>query len=87
MPTIPPCKNPHHPAGVARDKGMVILQEEDERVVFACVPCKDIEKILSVQVVTLPRGRERAKYLAGIQGVKRAADVRKNQVGKITYFH
>ena len=87
MPQIPPCKNPDHPKGVPRDKGMIILEEQDHRVVFACVPCKDLNKVLSAQVVTLPQGKARAAYLAGIVSTKRAASVQRTRTGKITYFH
>lgn len=87
MPNVPPCKNPHHPASVDRSRAMVILGEEADRVIFACQACKDIEKILSVQVRTLPKGVERAKHMMELQGVKRAETVKRNQVGRITYFH
>lgn len=66
---------------------MIILGEEDDRVIFACQACKDLNKALSVQVRTLPRGIDRARHMAELQGVQRAREVRRSQTGKITYFH
>jgi hypothetical protein len=84
---IPPCKNPNHPKGVDRKKSMIVLEENADRVCFACVACKDIEKILSVQVVTLPRGWAAAKFKNDITGVTRAKEVVKGARGRIRYFN
>lgn len=46
----PACTNPQHPAG--RSKDMLFLEEKDSAYVFACAGCKDVNKKLSVQVVT-----------------------------------
>lgn len=84
---IPPCKNPAHPKGVDRQKAMIVLEEGAERVVFACVACRDINKVLSVQIVTLPKGWAAAKWKNDMSGVTRAKNVVKGQHGRIRYFH
>lgn len=84
---LPPCKSPNHPKGVPRDRGMIVLEENANRVAFACVPCRDIEKILSVQIVTLPKGWAAAKYQNALAGVERAKQVVRGREGKIKYFH
>ena len=86
MPDLPPCKNPHHPPEYNRSSGMIVLEESAERVVFACVPCRDICKQFSVQVRTLPMGWQKAKYGNDLVGVKRASEVIRGREGRIRYF-
>lgn len=62
---------------------MVIIRENAREVVFACEKCRDVKKILSVQVVTLGRGFQAEREL---RGMKRARQVQKTPVGKIRYF-
>lgn len=84
MASIPPCQNPDHPREFSRETSMVVIEEDSERVVFACKACRDINKALSVQVRTLPKGFAKANYQNEIRGVERQAVVRK--LGKIAYF-
>lgn len=68
--SIPQCKNPNHPAGSPRDK-MVVTDENEFGVMLACVPCRDINRIISSQYVTLPKGWQRANHFAQVQKLDR----------------
>lgn len=86
----PHCKSPDHPPEVPRDS-MILVDEHRERgyvthYCFACVPCRDIRKIISVQVRTAPEFRELVAQHPAMQQYKRARSVEKNHLGKITYF-
>jgi hypothetical protein len=50
MTKLPECRNPQHPAGMP--KQMIFLEEKDNALVFACQACKDVNRKLSVQIVT-----------------------------------
>jgi len=50
MRKTPLCRNPQHPAG--KEKRMIFLEQKGETFVFACQACKDVNKVMSVQVVT-----------------------------------
>lgn len=80
---IPPCRNPDHPSDSPRTKGMIVVQQTNREVVFACETCRDAKKILSVQVVTLGHGWNAEREL---HGLPRANQVQKTPVGKIKYF-
>jgi hypothetical protein len=47
---LPECTNPQHPAGLPRK--MIYLQTKDHAHVFGCQACKDVNKKLSVRVMT-----------------------------------
>lgn len=77
----PQCKSPHHP-GDNRDT-MLLVDENTTHFVFACSACKDVNKVLSVQVRTKPEFR--AHVREQIQPYKQARQVDK-RLGRITYF-
>lgn len=78
----PTCRNPKCPKPMIP---MVIMEETEHRAVFACEPCRDINKVLSVQVVTLPKGWSKATYENEMRGIKRVQNVHRVG-GKIRYF-
>lgn len=83
MMKIPPCASPDHPSDSPRDKGMVVVQENQREVVFACTTCRDSKKILSAQVVTLGRGWNAEREL---RGLPRAKVVQRSPTGRVRYF-
>jgi len=50
MTKLPECRNPQHPFGMP--KQMIFLEEKDNALVFACQACKDVNRKLSVQIIT-----------------------------------
>lgn len=48
--SLPLCTNPQHPAGLPRQ--MVFLQTKDHAHVFGCQACRDVNRKLSVRVMT-----------------------------------
>lgn len=87
----PLCRAPDHPPERSRDS-MVLVEEHRTKgyvthLVFACVACRDIRKILSVQVRALPEFRQAIREHPDIQRYKRARSVERDPTsGKITYF-
>lgn len=77
----PTCKNPQCPG--PRDK-MVLLEETPSHLVFGCKPCRDIHKVLSVQVRVKPLYRRHV--IQQLQPYKKARAVEKDRAGRITYF-
>ncbi len=47
---LPLCNNPQHPAGLPRR--MIYLQTKDQAHVFGCQACRDVNRKLSVRVIT-----------------------------------
>lgn len=88
---IPDCKNPDHPPSSPRNQ-MICVEEHESRgvvthYVFACVPCRDIRKILSAQVVSTPKFREYVQTEPRMQAYKKAVQVMRDPTGKrIRYF-
>ena len=77
----PECRNPQCPG--PRDQ-MVLVDATPSHYVFACLPCKDKHRVLSVQVRTKPTFRRHVREQ--IIPYRRALDVRKDRQGRITYF-
>jgi len=48
--SLPLCTNPQHPAGLPRR--MIFLQTKDHAHVFGCQACRDVNRKLSVRVMT-----------------------------------
>jgi hypothetical protein len=48
--SLPLCTNPQHPAGMPRR--MIYLQTKDHAHVFGCQACRDVNRKLSVRVMT-----------------------------------
>lgn len=88
----PQCKSPDHPPDAPRDS--MILIEEHRPVahgpithfVFGCTACRDIRKIISVQVRTAPEFRRFVASHPAMQQYKRARQVEKDRLGRIKYF-
>lgn len=88
----PHCKSPDHPPEAPRDQ-MVLVDEHRPvphgpvtHYCFACVPCRDIRKIISVQVRTAPEFREFVRSHPAMQQYKRARQVQRDKLGRIKYF-
>lgn len=79
---LPKCQSPTCP----NPSRMIFLEETPEHFVFGCEACKDINKVLSVQVRTKRHGMALARQRADLRGLARAQKVIRKQ-GKITYFH
>lgn len=59
---IPPCPaGSQHPYSDLK-KGMVVVHEEGERVIFGCLACLEINRTQQVIIRTLPPGWRRASY-------------------------
>lgn len=57
---IPPCPaGSQHPYTDLK-RGMKVLYEENERVIFGCMACLEVNRTQQVIVRTLPRGWKRA---------------------------
>lgn len=79
----PLCRSPQHPTS-NRDT-MILVEETPSHYCFACIACKDINHVLSVQIRTKP---EYARHVASdpqLVEYKRARAVEK-KLGRITYF-
>jgi hypothetical protein len=63
---IPQCKNPQHPIG--RSRTMLFLEQKDHCFVFACQACKDMNRKLSVQVLTESSFRQQVRKDLAKQG-------------------
>lgn len=86
----PHCRNPHHPPDASRDS-MALLREHRgtgptgpvTHHVWICRACMERRRLESIQVITSP---EYKSYIASLPEVRRAKDVRRDRLGKITYF-
>lgn len=59
---IPPCPaGPQHPYSDLK-KGMVVVKEEGERVVFGCMACLEVNHTVQVVCRTLSPGWKHAAY-------------------------
>lgn len=89
---MPLCKSPDHPPDAPRDS--MILVEEHRPVAngpvthycFGCVACRDIRKIISVQVRSAPEFQEFVRSHPRMQEYKRARSVERDRLGRIKYF-
>jgi hypothetical protein len=79
--TLPTCKSP---TCLDRNR-MILVDESPTQWVFACEACKDINKVLSVQVRTKPAASLLIKQQVMIDRMKKG-QVTRNRLGKITYF-
>jgi len=87
----PICKNPDHPPDAPRDKMLLVDEHRTQghvtHYVFACVPCKDIRKLISAQVVTAPEFRQYVATEPRMLAYKRARLVERDPTrGRIKYF-
>jgi hypothetical protein len=88
---LPHCKSPDHPPEAPRDQ-MILVDETGKgglttHYVFACVPCRDIRKIISAQVVCDPRFRTYIQNEPRMLEYKRAVRVLRDPTGRrIKYF-
>lgn len=87
---MPQCKNPQHPGD---DRDTMILVDEKRlgsgvtHHVFACLRCRDINKVLSVQVRSTPEFRQYINSAPRMQQYKRARLVERDPTnGRIKYF-
>lgn len=80
MKKIPECCSEAHPLGASRNT-MRVAQETPEWVSFICKECG------SIQVRTLRRGRERARYSIEQRASSDLIRKYKNQVGKVRVFN
>lgn len=64
---------------------MVVLLEADDHLELGCTVCRD-NKILSTQVITRPKGWDRARWQNEINGVEKAKQIQRTQTGRIRYF-
>jgi hypothetical protein len=62
---------------------MVLLEETSSHYTFGCPPCRDINKVLSIQVRTKALFR---KHIQQQVLYKRASSVQRDGRGRITYF-
>ena len=60
--TIPPCVCSAHPRGEDRTKYMFIAECTADHVVFCCKRCSEIMHEAVIQVRTLARARDKARY-------------------------
>lgn len=87
----PLCKSPDHPPSAPRDQ-MLLVDEHSQgglvtHYVWACLPCRDIRKIVSAQVVSSPAFRQYVASEPRMQQYKRARLVERDPTGgRITYF-
>ena len=59
---IPACVCTAHPPGEDRRKWMIVAECTSEFVTFCCKRCSEITHTAVVQVRTIGRGREKARY-------------------------
>jgi hypothetical protein len=91
--TNPLCKSPDHPPEAPRDQ-MVLVDEKRAgnhgavtHRCFACVPCRDIRRVLSVQVQATPEFKAFINAQPEMQQYKRARLVERDPTsGRIKYF-
>lgn len=63
---------------------MVLLEETESHFTFGCIPCRDVHRVLSIQVRTKPLFR---RFIAQqLEPFKRAHQVQRDTRGRITYF-
>ena len=63
---LPNCDNPQHPAG--KPRRMTFLQYRDNAYVFGCQACKDVNRKLSVRVMTDQFFRREVRKQLGKEG-------------------
>ena len=91
MNRAPQCRNPEHPASHSRDS-MILVEEKEERgyvthYVWGCTVCRDVNKVLAVQVISNPRFRDAIRSQPEMQQYKRARMVERDPTsGRIKYF-
>lgn len=78
----PQCRSPHHPEGLHHNT-MILLGETATYYEFGCTACKDIAKVLSVQVRTKPAYQQ---HLRQLPQIRKAHEVRRDTLKRITYF-
>jgi hypothetical protein len=81
---IPPCAASDHPEGFDRTRGMVIVQETADHVVFGCRICNEMNRTCPIQVRSFAHGRVKARYMNQLRDVERARNVVK-KIRKISY--
>lgn len=59
---IPPCPAGHHHPYTDLKRGMEVVHEEGERVIFGCRACLEINRTQQIVCRTLPKGWQRAAY-------------------------
>lgn len=59
---MPACVCTAHPKGDDRKKYMVAVEETQDQVVFCCRRCTEITHTAVIQVRTLKRARDKARY-------------------------
>lgn len=89
--SMPQCRNPEHMSS-NRDT-MVLVDEKraaDGRVthyVFACTYCRDVNKVLAVQVRVAPEYKAHINSDPKLQAYRRARSVERDPTsGRIKYF-
>ena len=60
------CTNPQHPQGLPKE--MIFLQERDSAYVFGCPACRDINRKLSIHVITSQRLKAETRKSLAAQG-------------------
>ncbi len=58
----PACRCVGHPDGYDKKKYMRAVEETADHVVWCCTLCTELEHTAVIQVVTLPRGKAKARY-------------------------
>lgn len=91
MTGTPLCRNPEHPFSHSRDSMILIEEKEQSRhithYVWGCTACRDVNRVLSVQVLANPRFRDAIRQSPAMQAYKRARMVERDPTsGRITYF-
>ncbi len=79
MNKLPYCRSEAHPDGASRDS-MRVAEETSERVVFVCKLC------CSIQVRTLKRGWQKARYTNEQKANQSLLERYKNRVGRVRVF-
>lgn len=64
---IPACRCTAHPSGEDKRKWMKVVKTTDDHVVWCCTRCTEIAKVPTIQVFVLPKGKEKAQYLAAAE--------------------
>ena len=88
---MPQCKSPTHP-GADRDTMLLVDEKRNSsghitHYVFACLACRDINHVLSVQVRVAEPFRQAINQSPRMQQYKQARLVERDSTnGKIKYF-
>lgn len=87
----PICRSPDHPPEAPRDS-MILIEEHRQRGVvthhlWGCTACRDIRKIISVQVRTAPEFQRFVSTHPQMQQYKRARLVERDPTNRrVRYF-